>query len=118
MASIADLAACATRHLDAYCDPSADFAFSTYDHWYGSPDSLTPLDCLAANLLSLRLGHADVIPLFENNDIPATRLRLAMQQVLDASRSDPRSLMDLDSIDDPLFRHVRAANACTSSRRG
>ncbi len=80
--SIAELAGCADKHLDAYCDPASAFAFSTYDRLYEHAGVLTPLDCLAANLLSLRLGWRQVTPLFQQTDSPAVRLRLAMQQIL------------------------------------
>jgi hypothetical protein len=86
--SVAELAGCAKQHLDTYCDPAGVFAFSTYDRLYGPAHVLTPLDCLAANLLSLRLGWRQVTPLFQQIESPAVRLRLAMQQVLDATNTE------------------------------
>jgi hypothetical protein len=85
--SVAELAICARGYLDDYCNSRSNFAFWTYDRWYGSPDTLTPLDCLAANLLSMRLGHRRIIPLFHETDSPETRLRAAMQDVLDATQA-------------------------------
>lgn len=109
--TIETLRPCAAEHLAAYTDSAGPFAFATYDRWYASPDRLTPLDCLAANLLSLRLGQADVIPLFQPGFSPATVLREAMQRLLDRTAADhtPRFLR-LDSIDDGVFQLLREAN--------
>ncbi|WP_329108585.1 DUF6308 family protein [Micromonospora sp. NBC_01699] len=117
--TIASLRPCAERHLAAYTDPAAGFAFGSYDRWYSTPDRLTPLDCLAANLLSLRLGHPQVLPLFHPGPSPATSLRDAMQLVLDRTvdGTGPRFL-DLDSIDDEPFRMLRQANTLTKDVRG
>ncbi|RLP88629.1 hypothetical protein EAD89_16455 [Micromonospora sp. BL4] len=118
MATIGLLRGCADQHLSAYIDPSAGFAFGSYDRWYTTPDRLTPLDCLAGNLLSLRLGHAEVIPLFQPGPSAATRLREAMQQVLDQTSPEPTpsdpQFLTLRSIEDDAFRLLRDANTLTS----
>ncbi len=108
--SVAHLKSCAEYHLDAYTRPDSPYAFATYDRWYRSPDTLTPLDCLAANLLSLWLGQQQVIPLFRSGETPATALRRAMQLVLDRTSADEPRFIDLASIDEEPFGLVRAAN--------
>ncbi len=118
MRSIIELKDCAADHLRVYTDPAGDFAFATYDRWYSDPNILTALDCLAANLLALRLNHRRVIPLFQQGDSAAARLRLAMQNVLDATPSNGQGFVDLDSIDDSLFRLVRTANMATGPIKG
>jgi hypothetical protein len=115
--SIAELEGCATLHLDAYTNPHSGFAFNTYDRFYGSPDHLTPLDCFAANLLSLNLRHRNVIPLFQSGEGPAQALRTAMQRVLDETKPDGPALSDLHSTDAQPFRLVRDANAATDVAR-
>ena len=116
--SIADLRSCAGQHLDAYTDPKSQFAFSTYDRIYGSGDIFTPLDCFAANLLSMRLGHRDVIPLFAAEKSAAVRLRNAMQTVLDNTTAKSPSFLDLQSIDEDPFTLLRAANFATENVKG
>jgi hypothetical protein len=107
--TIASLRPCAVYHLDAYTDLNSNFAFKTYDCQYGDTDVLTPLDCLAANLLDLRLRQQDVIPLFQPVG-PAAELRRAMQDVLDATTADTPNFADLASIDETPFDLVRIAN--------
>ena len=114
MNSIGTLRDCADFHLRTYTDPDSGFAFATYDQWYGSPDILTPLDCLAANLLNMDLRHKDVIPLFGSTGTAACQLREAMQKVLDNSTVDDHFLR-LSSIDSSPFDLVRAANKVTES---
>jgi hypothetical protein len=118
--SIAELRPCAERHLAAYTDPSGLFAFATYDSWWDrSPDVLTPGDVLMANCLSLRLGAPEVTPLFTSLDTPSTRLRAAMQDVLDSIPSDGGvHFEDLESVDDSRFRLFRTACAATEARDG
>jgi hypothetical protein len=112
------LRACAEYHLDVYTDSRSPYAFTTYDRWYSGPDVLTPLDCLAANLLNLHLGQEHVIPLFRVGQTPETTLRNAMQRVLDSTgREEPR-FIDLGSIDDAPFNLVRAANTRTEDVSG
>src|SRR5207244_4158372 len=85
---------------------------------YSSPDVLTPLDCLAANLLSLRLSQEHVIPLFQAADTPAATLRAAMQLVLDSTTPEEPHFIKLASIDDEPFSLVRAANRLTKGIDG
>lgn len=118
-AEIGRLQRCSKLHLDAYTDPRSLFAYATYDRWHGNPDRLSPLDCLAANLLSLRLGHGDVIPLFASGgeDTPQTKLRAAMQRVLDETTAED-DFLRLPSIDSEPFTLVRAANKATEAVPG
>jgi Family of unknown function (DUF6308) len=120
MRSIGDLELCARRHLDEYTDSTKLFAFATYDSWWGrSPDVVTPAEILMANCLSLQLSADEVTPLFTALDTPATRLRRALQVVLDEIPHDGSvRFEDLASIDDPRFRLFRTACAATSARDG
>ncbi|WP_158889263.1 DUF6308 family protein [Amycolatopsis anabasis] len=113
MRSIAELRDCAPAHLDAYTDPNSHFAFTTYDQLYGSSGRLTPLDCFAANLLSLRLRHDHVIPLFRRTHDASTALLAAMQRVLDETTPDAPAFADLETIEEPPFPLIREANALT-----
>ena len=70
-------------HLDRYTDAAGTYAFHTYDRLYGPDGPLTPADVLLANLMSLRLGWKDVIPLFADGDGDAQALRLALDQALE-----------------------------------
>ncbi|WP_199431212.1 hypothetical protein [Qaidamihabitans albus] len=114
MATIASLARCADSHLDAYTDPAGSYAFRTYDQLYNFSGGLTPLDVFAANLLSLRLGHGDVVPLFRQGSSAYTALRDSMQHVLDAT-DDNASFCAITSIDAQPFRLVRDANQRTEA---
>lgn len=117
--SVGELERCATWHLDRYTDRASAFAFTTYDSWWDrSPDVLTPGDVLMANCLSLRLGAPEVTPLYTSLDTPATRLRRAMQAVLDGVPSDGLRFEDLETIDDPRFQLFRTACAATEARDG
>lgn len=90
-------------------DRTAGYAFHTYDQLYGFSGELTPLDCFAANLLSLRLRHNDVIPLFQGGNGAPAALRASMQRVLDETDGS-EVFAELPSIDEPPFRLVRNAN--------
>jgi hypothetical protein len=79
--NLADLQVCAAEHLDRYMTDRDHRAFHTYDR-LGDPDVLSPLDCLAPVLLSLRMTYAEVIPMFADNG-PHADLRAAIQAVLD-----------------------------------
>lgn len=72
----------ADERLERYTDPAGHFAFATYDCLYGPDQALTPADVLMANLLSLRLGWQEVIPLFAEGDGPPQRLRRALDRAL------------------------------------
>jgi hypothetical protein len=57
----------------------------------------------------MRLGHRSVIPLFQDTDSPATRLRIAIQEVLDATRSQDVGFDSLTAIGEWPFSLVLAA---------
>ncbi|WP_230534743.1 DUF6308 family protein [Streptomyces griseomycini] len=80
MRTIGSLRGCAEKHLQAYTDPRGPRAFRTYD-WQGDPERLSPLDCLAPALLSVRIDYKQVVPLFRP-DGPGAEVLQAMEAVL------------------------------------
>jgi hypothetical protein len=58
---------------------------------------VTPADVLLANLLSLRLGWAAVIPMFAHGETPATQLRHRLNDALTESWGLP-ALEDCDDV--------------------
>jgi hypothetical protein len=92
--TIGDLRSCAAMHLARYTDTDGDRAFRTYDR-QGAPATLTPLDCLAPALLSVRVSWRQVIPLFQPSGPGAVVLN-AMQAVLDDPRCARASFVDID----------------------
>ncbi|MFE2830478.1 DUF6308 family protein [Streptomyces mirabilis] len=80
VSSIGTLRGCAEKHLQTYIDPRGPRAFRTYD-WQGDPERLSPLDCLAPALLSVRIGYKQVVPLFRP-DGPGAEVLRAMEAVL------------------------------------
>lgn len=132
MTTLASLRDCARQRVDRYTNTANHFAFRTYD--------IAPLtlggqlraeDILAANLLSLRLGWRDVIPLFADRaDDPGRAkeqghpnapqdLLARMNEALAAFRSAPAfeglaSEAELESALAPLA----AANEATRGVRG
>ncbi|RJK94739.1 DUF6308 family protein [Vallicoccus soli] len=92
--SVSELRPCGDRHLDDHLDPTGGRAYWTYDQ-PSEPDTLTPLDCLAPTLLSLRLTFDNVVPLFQPAG-PHAELRRCMQAVLDLP---PVDFLELDLAD-------------------
>jgi hypothetical protein len=76
------------RYLDEYTDPTRHYAFASYDGAPVHDGPITPADILMANLLSLRLGWEDVIPLFASGGRFAP-LRSALDAALAAARASP-----------------------------
>lgn len=116
MKSVGDLRQSAPDLLREYTDPSGHFAFGTYDSLYGRSHvrSIEPSDVLMANLMSLRLGWAEVIPLFAAGDGKPQALRVALDHAL-ADLSDAPAFEDHDSAE-ALERSVvslAAANQAT-----
>src|SRR5215470_8622793 len=68
--SLSELRPGAEKHLDGFTDPTKLYAFATYDRAEVHEGPLTAADVLMANLLSLRLGWRDVIPLFTEQTHP------------------------------------------------
>lgn len=102
----------AQSYLNGYTDATLSYAFNTYDDLGPDPDTLTARDVLAANLLSLKLGHRDVIPLFKEEG-PAADLRRAMERVLAEAAPGGPGFLDLQSIDEAPLRLLREANGLT-----
>ncbi|MFJ3793323.1 DUF6308 family protein [Kitasatospora sp. NPDC090091] len=122
MPGIAALHTCAQRHLRDYTDPHGRRAFAAYDR-QGDPAALEPVDCLAPALLSVPLGHRQVIPLFQP-DGPGARLLRAMQDVLDDEACATADFLDLDLVpaghdpvlDDPTGPWALVDRALAASR--
>lgn len=93
--SIGDLQQCAAAHLRHYLDPAAGRAYWTYDV-ASDPATLTALDCLAPNLLSVSVKDPVVIPMFKPSG-PLRELHDAMQAVLDLP--DEPDFLELDLTD-------------------
>ncbi|MCG6499626.1 DUF6308 family protein [Kitasatospora sp. A2-31] len=113
MPGIAALHACAQRHLHDYTDPGGRRAFATYDR-QGDPAALEPVDCLAPALLSVPLGHRQVVPLFQP-DGPGAGLLRAMQAVLDDEACATADFLDL-ALDDPAGPWALVDRALAASR--
>lgn len=96
---LSELRGAATRLLDEYTAETGQYAFTTYDHWYGQDGPLTPGDVLMANLLSLRLGWQDVVPLFASGDGEPQALRSKLESALVTLR-DARPFEEHDSVTD------------------
>jgi hypothetical protein len=109
--SLSELRSRAADYLDEFTDSSGPYAFATYDQAAVHDGPLTAADVLMANLLSLRLGQRDVIPLFAETDTPETALR----QALDAALDEARSLPALEDCDDVQVKMpaLAAANEAT-----
>jgi Family of unknown function (DUF6308) len=106
--SIAELRYAATAYLDKFTDPSGSYAFVTYDQAAVHTGPITAADVLMANLLGLKLGWRDVIPLFAENDTPPARLRRALDEAL----GEARRLPSLENCDEAQVEMpaLRAAN--------
>jgi hypothetical protein len=119
MTGLADIRPTAKALLDRYTEPTSHHSFSTYDHWYGSDGPLAPADVLLANLMSLRLGWRQVIPLFADGKGPALGLRVALDEAL-TQLSSARAFEDHDSVEDleDTLAPVAAANEATTAVPG
>lgn len=118
MNSVLDLSACAARHLDHYLDPAGLRAFRCYDR-QGDPAALEPLDALAPGLLDAPVKGSTVIQLFGAGDTEYTRLRRAMQRLLDETNTDRPRFEDtaLDDEHGP-WQLVREVLQCCDQARG
>jgi len=97
------------RYLGRYTDPAGCYAFVTYDQApiHGGP--VTAGDVLMANLLSLRLGWEDVIPLFAlGEERPYAGLRRALDEALDAARRLPA--LECCTAEEARMPSLRSAN--------
>lgn len=112
--NLSELRATAEEVVNAYTSPNAHFAFATYDVQIDTHSPLAPADVLMANLLSLKLGWQEVVPLFAEGDGPAQELRQKLDTAL-AELAGTKPFEDFDSIEE-LERSVAslaAANAAT-----
>lgn len=99
MNSVFALKGCAAEHLQSYVEPNSPRAFRAYDR-LGDADRLGPLDALAPGLLDAPVRRADVVRMFSTDESPFTKLRVAMQDLLDATNPTEPSFADLD-LEDP-----------------
>lgn len=65
-----------------YTSPSSHYGFATYDVLSDPHSPLSPADVLMANLLSLKLGWQEVVPLFAEGIGPAQELRQRLDAAL------------------------------------
>ncbi|MCB5281384.1 hypothetical protein BJQ89_01129 [Arthrobacter sp. ES1] len=101
--------------MKAYTAPAAHFAFATYDVQTDIRSPLAPSDVLMANLLSLKLGWQEVVPLFSEGDGAAQELRQKLDVAL-SELAETKPFEDFDSIEE-LERSVASlavANAATT----
>ncbi len=87
--SLSELRPVADELLQEFTDPAELYAFAAYDNSPVHDGPITPGDIFMANLLSLRLGWQEVIPLFADggNDGTAwTTLRLDLDAALNEAR--------------------------------
>lgn len=118
--SLSDRRSTAEETLAKYTDPAGYYAFSTYDRlWHEDQDKLTPSDVLMANLLSLRLGWQDVIPLFAEGDGPAQQLRTALDEALFVLR-DQKPFESYESVEalEHAVRSLAVANEASGEVKG
>lgn len=92
--NLRSLERCARDHLDAYMDPTSDYAFQTYDR-QGDPHTLTPVDFFAPELLSVDIWRTWVRDMFKPSG-PWSDLRAAMQAVLDDDACRTADFIDVD----------------------
>ncbi|MFB9403427.1 DUF6308 family protein [Pseudarthrobacter polychromogenes] len=113
--SLSELQATAGEVLRAYTSPSGHFAFATYDVQGDTSSSLTPADVLMANLLSLKLGWEEVVPLFAEGDGPAQSLREKLNLAL-TDLAVTEHFEDYDSVEklETAVASLAAANAATT----
>lgn len=117
MSTLADRRTKASAILARYMDPTGLHSFHTYDRQPANQsDQLLPEDVLAANLLSLRLGTREVIPLFAEGPEYAHHRQLlhALNSALVAVRQAApfESYPTLDELDAAL-EPMAAANRAT-----
>jgi hypothetical protein len=116
--SLASLKSDAAEVLAEYTDPALNYAFLTYDRQGDVNDPIGPADILSANLLSLKLGWKEVIPLFAEGDGPAQRLRIALDEAL-KDLHDAKPLESYESVGEleKAVASLTAANAATAEVR-
>lgn len=98
-----------------YTSPSSHYSFATYDVLMDPHSPISPADVLMANLLSLKLGWQEVVPLFAEGIGPAQELRQKLDTALTELAETP-SFEDFDSIEDmeASVASLAEANAATA----
>ncbi|SKB54597.1 hypothetical protein SAMN05660473_01281 [Arthrobacter sp. 49Tsu3.1M3] len=104
----------ARAKLETYTDPANHYSFRTYDRQSEVDAPLTAADVLSANLLSLKLGWRDAIPMFADGDGPEQRLRVALDAALEELR-DAKAFESYESVEalEQAVVSLSAANAAT-----
>lgn len=99
--SLAELRETAKETLEKYTSTSNWYAFNTYDVLGDPSEPLSPADVLMANLLSLKLSAAEVIPLFTEGLEDAQKLRAALDHALETFKDAPafESFSDIESLE-------------------
>lgn len=117
--SLAALREIAPQRLDDYTNPAGTYAFRTYDNAPANTGPLLSEDILAANLLSLRLGWREVVPLFADGHDAGNALREALDHALTALADSP-AFEDHDSTDalEATLKPLAVANEATAGVRG
>lgn len=112
-----ELRGCARAHLDRYTDRNGPRAFWTYDRGDGGLE-LTPLDCLAPNLLSMRVDYRLVVPLFASEGDSSDLLAAMNSLLLMDGVSEARFLEQDLSADDGHWGAVRSVLRATEPVTG
>lgn len=102
----------------AYVSPGAHFAFTTYDVQGDDVSPLSPADVLMANLLSLKLGWQEVVPLFAEGDGPAQELRRKLDTAL-SELAEAKPFEEFDSLEEleECVASLSAANEASEDVR-
>ena len=120
METLKSLRSTAETRVDEYTDPAKTYSFRTYDVApLNTGDTLRAEDILAANLLSLRLGWQQVVPLFAKGEGAAQSLLTRLNDALVSSRR-AASFEDIPSEEelDGAFVAIAAANRASVVVKG
>lgn len=113
---LSELRVSAEETVLAYVSPGAHFAFTTYDVLGDALGPLSPADVLMANLLSLKLGWQEVVPLFAEGEGPAQELRKKLDTAL-SDLAETKPFEDFDSLEEleESVASLSAANAASKN---
>lgn len=116
--TLSELQVSAEETVLAYVSPEAHFAFTTYDVQGDRLSPLSPADVLMANLLSLKLGWQEVVPLFAEGEGPAQELRKKLDTAL-SDLAETKPFEDFDSLEEleESVASLSAANAASEDVR-
>lgn len=113
--SLADLKACADRHLHEYTDPRGSYAFNAYDV-QGDPSQLETVDCFAPSLLGASVSGSPVIAMCTPGTA-AESLLMAMRRILTEPRCATADFIR-DDLDSPALQIVADAIKITKDVPG